>query len=174
MSYPTQIADEIAKDRPKEAWKVIAKCLEGKRANGYYVLTWFGDGGRPGDMEFGAIRHMNPGDVLAWARLRPKKRVRLILRALPKTLDSADAGTLTQMFIEEFGEDEEVAGSLMLHFRAGGWTGPESEYLAAKRDKARKWLSETVSPRIQVWLGRYIEHLSDLIEAEQIAEERER
>lgn len=55
----------------------------------------------------------------------------------------------------------------------GGWSGLESNYLSRKRDLARKWMSEFPSAKVQLWLGRYIEYLSNRIEAAQIDEERE-
>jgi hypothetical protein len=174
MSHPSQIADAIAKTHPERAWRIVSRWLQSRHDNRYHVLNWLG--GDPGFFDErvgrGAIQHFDPDDILSWVRARPKDRARLICKALPKTLDPADGGQLTQRFIEEFGDADEVAGSLVSHFWTGGWTGPKSEHLASKRDKARKWLSQISSPKVQAWLERYIERLSNDIETAQIDEER--
>ena len=58
-------------------------------------------------------------------------------------------------------------------FSSGGRRGLESEYLTGIRDSARHWMADISSPKIQVWLGKFINFLNDRIEAAQIREERE-
>jgi len=60
----------------------------------------------------------------------------------------------------------------MSHFWTAAWSGPESAYLAGKRDKARGWISEIKAGKILAWLYRYIEHLNDLIARAEMREER--
>jgi hypothetical protein len=75
---------------------------------------------------------------MAWVLEHPETRVRKLLRCLPKTLDEEDGGKLTKLFLEAFGDHENVAGSLTGHFFwSGGWIGPESAYRAGQRNKAR-------------------------------------
>jgi hypothetical protein len=89
-------------------------------------------------------------------------------------LDATDGGAITQLFIETFGDRDKVSSALISHFMyGGGWSGPRSEYLGRKRDRARKWLSEVTSQKIQTWLTQYIEALSADIDSAQIDEERE-
>ena len=102
-----------------------------------------------------------------------KTRLWLIQDVLPITLNEDDGGTLTRLFIEEFCDDESIANGVCVHFHMGGWSGPESIYLSKKRDSARLWISEIQSPKIQVWLGKYIDYLNNRIEQCQIREERE-
>lgn len=103
--------------------------------------------------------------------MNPKDRAWKILRCLPKTLDESRGGKLTELFIESFGEDE-LGNSLIGHFWTGGWWGPESQYLARKRDKAREWILEIKSGKVLAWLYRYIEYLNQRIPEAELREER--
>jgi hypothetical protein len=111
--------------------------------------------------------------VMAWVLQNPDMRVRKLQRCLPKTLDEKDGGRLTRLFLEAFGDREEVAISLMMHFWSGEGTGPESAYRAGQRDKARQWVSEHTSGRVLAWLYRYIEFLNRDIAAAELREERD-
>jgi len=95
-----------------------------------------------------AIRHFDPDVIMAWVLQNPETRVRKLLRCLPKTLDAKDGGKLTKLFLEVFGDHENVADYLIGHFWAGRWTGPESAYRAGQRNKARQWISETKSGKV--------------------------
>jgi hypothetical protein len=110
---------------------------------------------------------------MAWVLQNPETRVRKLLRCLPKTLDEKDGGKLTKLFLEAFGEHENVAGSLIGHFWSCGWIGPESAYRAGQRNQARQWISETKASKVLAWLYRYIEALNRDIEAAELHEERE-
>ncbi len=102
----------------------------------------------------------------------PQNRAWKLIRCLPKTLNEDEGGKLTKLFLEAFGDDEELSGSLIGHFWTGGYSGPESANLERKRDKARQWISETKSGKILSWLYRYIENLTKMIKKAEIEEER--
>lgn len=173
MSYPSQIADIISKKHPDAAWAMISKMFE-ERENIYRIVSWlgddfgFGEGSTPG-----AIRFFDPNAVIAWIALDSAQRARKLLPCLPKTLDERDGGGLTRLFIERFGNYEELSDDLISHFWTGGWSGPESAYLSRKRENARRWISETKSSKILSWLYRYVEYLSKRITSAEIHEERE-
>ncbi len=172
-SYPLQIADEIAKAHPDAAWSIISTLLGSDERGSYYLTAWLSE-----ELEFeedshrGAISFFDPLVVMNWLLQDPKKRAQKILSCLPKTLDEAEGGKLTKLFLEAFGDNEEFSASLISHFWTGGWTGPESAYLSRKRDKARQWLSETKSGKVLSWLYRYIENLSERIKGAELDEER--
>ncbi len=120
------------------------------------------------------MRLIDPPDVIDWTNEAPDQRVPLMYHALPRTLDPDDGGVVTRLFIETFANRDKVGPALISHFMfGGGWSGPRSEYLGRKRDKARKWLSETPAGKVQTWLTQYIEALSVEIESAQIGEERD-
>jgi hypothetical protein len=170
----SQVADEIVRKHPKDAWKLITQALEGDKKHAYEIVSWLGEMGFEDSPKAGALRLLDPQDVIDWTGDAPDKRVALMYHALPKSLDQDDGGTVTRLFIEAFSDLDKVGPALISHFMyGGGWSGPKSEYLARKRDKARKWLSETTSAKIQTWLMQYIEALSADIESAQIGEERE-
>ncbi|MCY3955946.1 MAG: XRE family transcriptional regulator [Nitrospira sp.] len=172
-SFVAEIADKIVFDCPCEAWKVISEILVSKPDDRRTVIHWLADTGFGDTTKPSAANYLPAEKVLRWLKKDPEKRQWLILEILPKTLDQETGGKLTCLFIEEFCDDDRMAGSLFVHFHMGGWTGPESNYLSRKRDAARQWLKEISSVKIRLWLGKYIDHLNGLIEDAQIREERE-
>ena len=167
------LADDIVKEHPYETWKIVSELLLSEGHDRYKLIYWLCDTGLDEMPKHGAIRYMPTEDVIDWIKTDIDNRCRLIQEVLPKTLDEDAGGQLTRLFIEEFCDDERLAGHLHVHFHMGGWSGPDSIYLSGKRDAARRWMSEITSPRIQIWLGKYIEHLSNYIEKAIIKEERE-
>jgi hypothetical protein len=168
---PIGIVDEIAQTHPRDTWTLISNLLE---TDDYYsVVSWLGD-----EFEFenrhstGAIGFFDPAAVMSWIMNEPTTRARILIRCLPKTLDESEGGLLTRLFLEAFGDDDELAGSLISHFSSGGWTGPESAHLSNMRDKARGWISNTKSGKALSWLYRYIQYLSQRIEQAELEEER--
>ena len=177
--YIAKIADEIVEAFPKETWEIVSELMSSESKNQYELVFWLGDtGGFDDTSKFGAINKMPAQDIISWIKEEIENRRWLIQEVLPKTLDikinnQNVGGELTRLFIEEFCDDERIAGSLCVHFHLGGWSGPESIYLSKKRDASRKWMSEIQSPKIQIWLGKYIDYLNNHIETCQIHEERE-
>jgi hypothetical protein len=174
LTYPMQIADEIARAHPDDAWALVSRMLESDEENGWWVSIWLGDefGFGKEEQHIGPITAFNPESVMKWVMKNPEDRAWKILRCLPKTLDEGRGGKLTRLFIDSFG-DHELGDSLISHFWTGGWSGPESQYLARKRDKAREWISEIKSGKILAWLYRYIECLNKGIPEAELREERE-
>ncbi len=190
-----EIADEIVRDRPSEAWKIISEILISDTENRRTVIHWLADTGFEDmprqemtenetldgladtgfeDMPRPSTANYLPAEeVVRWIKEDPEQRQGLILEILPRTLVQATGGRLTTLFIEEFCDDDRMAGSLFVHFHMGAWTGPESDYLLSKRDAARRYLKEISSVKIQSWLGKYIDYLNSLIEDAKIREERE-
>ena len=172
-SFVAEIADKIVFDCPCEAWKVISEILVSKPDGRRTVIHWLADTGFGDTTKPSTANYLPAQEVLRWIKEDPANRQWLILEILPKTLDQETGGMLTRLFIEEFCDDDRMAGSLFVHFHMGGWTGHESDYLSRKRDAARRWLAEIPSVKIQLWIGKYIDYLNDQIEAAKIREERE-
>ncbi|MBI5484919.1 MAG: hypothetical protein HY888_10720, partial [Deltaproteobacteria bacterium] len=172
--YACRVADEIAKANPDSCWNIISKFLDKvKEEYSWYMLSWLGDEISFGEREKpGAIRYFTPQCVMEWIKEKPKKRVPLITRCLPKSFDLENGGELTRLFVEAYCDGGDASGRLISHFWCGGYSGPESMYRSNQREEARKWLSEINSPKIRAWLIKYIECLSETIERAQISEER--
>jgi hypothetical protein len=175
-SEASKVLLDIVKGRPKEAWNIFARRLESDSDRTSRIETWlsgdsltFGETAKEGR----PVSHFPVEDVIEWIKEDRQLRTWKILGLLPRTLDPSEGGVLTLRFIEEFCNEEDFQGALAGHFWAGGWTGPESEYLEKKRDLARGWLSKSVSPAVQWWLNRYIDSLAADIETAKIREERE-
>ena len=173
MNYRSQLADGIVVRRPKDTWTIVAKNLESESANAWHLRQWLGDNGSEDHPELGAIRYFAPDDVMSWMRKKPTARLPILGDVLPKTLDAAHGGKLTQMFIEQYGDDKDVSSRLVSRFWLGGWSGSESLYFSRLRDKARQWYAEISSPKVRRWLAGYIEFLNNGIEEARIKEERD-
>lgn len=171
--YMLKVADKIVAKNPEKSWGVVSRLLESENENRFALINWLDESGFEDSKNASAVQYFPPEHVMAWVEQDRENRMRLVREVLPKSLDPQNGGTLTKLFIEEFCEDEHIARSLFVHFHVGGWSGPESEYLARKRDAARKWLSETTSAKVQTWLGKYMDYLNHRIENCQIQEERE-
>jgi hypothetical protein len=171
-NYPPQIIDAIARDHPDDAWAIISENLESDEERSTWLEMWLGEElSFDDDKIIGPITVLNPQSIMAWVEENQTKRAPKIRRCLPKTLDEAQGGKLSQLFIEAFGEGDS-GNSIMSHFWIGGWSGPESAHLARKRDAAREWVSNIKSGRILAWLYRYIEVLNELIAQAEMREER--
>jgi hypothetical protein len=169
----SQIADAIVREKPKDGWKLITQAIERNPKKAYDIVMWLGDSGSEDNRDFGAMRLVDPDDVIAWTAAAPDERISLIYHGLPKTLDLDSGGTVTRKFIDAFSDRDKVGGALISHFiYGGGWSGPRSAYMSRKRDEARKWLLETESVKLQSWLTQYIDALSQDIEDARIEEER--
>ena len=166
-----KLASKIVEDMPDQSWQIISKFLEGNDTRCFQINHWLGDPAFEDRGGHGPIRHIPAENIIEWIKNDPENRVWKICHALPKTLD--DESNLTAIFIEEFADDPDVAGSIMSHFYTGGWSGPESAYLENKRNKARHWSGNTESIKIRLWLDRYIDSLTRRIDSARIQEERE-
>lgn len=167
------LADDIVKEYPKETWQIVSQFLISEGDDRYNLIHWLSDTGFDEMPKHGAIRYMPAEEIIEWVNLDKEKRLWLIEDVLPKTLDIDEGGHLTQLYIEEYCDDFQLANNLCGHFILGGWSGHESNYLSKKRDAARHWMSNMSSPKLRVWLGKYIAYLSDRIERAIIEEERE-
>jgi hypothetical protein len=173
MRYHSQIADEIAREHSEQVWPIISALLESDSINCFWVLQWLGNElGFGEEGKSGAIMFFAPDLIMRWVSKNPSKHAYKLVHCLPKTLSETEGGMLTRRFMEEYGDDERLAGSVMVHFFVGGWTGPESIYLQGKRDRARRWISETTSPKALSWIYRYIDALNKKITQAEIEEER--
>ncbi|KAB2889826.1 MAG: XRE family transcriptional regulator [Desulfobulbaceae bacterium] len=172
-SYILQVADQIVIADPKGSWEKISEHLSIDSIKRHGIIHWLGESGFEDKPKKGPINYLPQEKLIEWTKDDPKERLWIIKELLPKTLDKDNGGLLTTAFIEEFCSDDDTARSLFWHFWTGGWSGPESQYLERKRDSARKWLTQTSSLNVQLWLEKYIDHLSSRIEKAQIDEERE-
>ncbi len=170
--YIFDIADDVIKTHPLESWKLISDVIETDSQFTHEIFYWLGDNGFENTGSKGAIGYMPADEIISWIKENPKERLWKIQEVLPKTLEQSPRGELTRMYLEEFGDIDGVSNSLFIHFHMGGWSGNESDYLSRKRDSARRWLSETSSLKVRLWLERYIDYLSNRIENTIIQEER--
>jgi hypothetical protein len=168
-----KVATDIAKEHTVETWTIISSMLASEEGESYYLTSWLGEEFRfEDDSQAGAIRIFDPNIVMNWVVQDPKNRAWKLIHCLPKTLNQEEGGKLTRLFLEAFGDDGELSEHLLGHFWTGGWTGPESEHFARKRDKARSWISLMKSAKALSWIHRYIDNLNEMIKKAELEEER--
>jgi hypothetical protein len=165
------MADAIVRANPAEAWSVVSQLLESDEAES--IAAWLGDELGWDRGQAGPITYFDPEPVMAWVLQNPATRARKLRRCLPKTLSEQDGGRLTRLFLEVFGDDEEITDMLIAYFLTGSRIGHESAHRAAQRAQARQWVSENTSGKVLAWLYRYIAVLSQDIEEAELREERE-
>lgn len=168
-----KIANDIVRSDPVGAWETISPLLEDEGSRRYDILHWLGHTFGGGKNESVPVIFLPPESVISWVKKDPEQRVSRAMQLLPKTLDPERGGLLTSRFIEEFGQERNVAGGLVGHFWAGSWTGPESVKLEKDRDNARKWLGSTNSQSVRSWLSHFITSMTKSIREAKIREERE-
>jgi hypothetical protein len=166
---------EICKTHPTETWPYVAKALEESESR-WSIAHWLGDSfraraaGEQSERQPLPIDAFMPTQILEWLAADPS-RGRLIVDALPKTVEQGPGGELTRRFIDLFGAGSAQAQTLMAHFDSGVRWGPSSLFYAQLRDRARNWIlgaSTEVSEWIRQWLGV----LDRQIESAKIEEER--
>ncbi len=156
----------------EDEWAIISENLESEEERSTWLEMWLGEElSFDDDKVIGPITAFNPQSIMAWVKENPTTRGPKIRRCLPKTLEEAQWGKLSYLFIEAFG-DGDSGISLMSHFWVGGWSGPKSAHFARKRDSAREWISKIMSGKVLAWLYRYIEVLNELIADAEMEEER--
>ena len=170
MSPMFETAAELGFAAPTRIWPLLAKRL-GDRQQAANLAYWLGegrtdDGGMP-------ILAFDPVDVLSWIANDISTRAKLMVDALPRTLEG-DLGNLTRGFLDRFGDDPVLRTGLIWRFRLGMSVGPLSLTLRRKRDAARGWLSTTESSNVRRWIEEFIEEMSERSEEAKIEEERGR
>ncbi|KAF3998512.1 hypothetical protein [Glaciimonas immobilis] len=168
--HVSKVAGEICAANPAQAWALVSQELLGERA--HIMIRWLGEGGSHGRPVELAILNFRVEDIFEWIDTDPGHRSLMITETLVPSLEQGPAGDLTKAFLAKYGELEHVGGSVMSRFSMGSWSGPRSQHCKVKRDRARKWLTETDSSKVQDWLSAYIESLSQEIEHALISEER--
>jgi len=165
-----ELTEKIVKEKPEESWRIISRYLENDDTRCFQIIHWLGGPfkGREGN---DPICHIPAESIIEWIKIDPENRIWKISHALPKTLETESG--LTNIFIEEFADDHDVANGIISHFHTGSWTGPDSVYLEEKRNQALRWISKTDSLQVRLWLDRYIGSLTERIDSARIREERE-
>jgi hypothetical protein len=167
------LADIINTD-PKQCWQVISSEHNKEDNLGRGVVELLEPGVSFGEDElFGLISLFPAANVMEWISQNPEERAPIIAGMAPKTLNSeTSGGKLTRDLLAQYGDMKSVSNELLAHFHTGGWSGPASEHYRRKRDTAREWLAGESSPRVRVWIERYVEMLTQEIESAEMEEER--
>jgi hypothetical protein len=171
-----EMVAEISKVHSKDSWPLIGHVLETSEAS-WTLANWLGESYRAEYPPEGVARAFLPIDVfdpeqiLCWLSEK-RSRSELIMQAIPKSLEQGVGGELARGFIDCFGARSVEARDLMGYFEGGTRWGPDSDYYAKQRDKARIWI-DGASPAVREWISEWIDYLSNRIDRARIVEERE-
>ena len=111
--------------------------------------------------------------VLDWIAQDKEARAAMVAHCAPNSLDDEFGGALTRALLTNFRNLDGVENGISCNFHSGAWSGPRSQYLRARRDKFRAWLSKDFDENVMSWLENEIVQLDHEIEAAEISEERE-
>lgn len=111
--------------------------------------------------------------VLDWIAQDSEGRASMIAHCAPRSLDDEFGGALTRALLTKYRNLDGIINSISCNFHSGGWTGPRSKHLRARRDRLRAWLSKNFDVNVMSWLEEEIVQLDREIETAEISEERE-
>ncbi len=171
------LAHSLCKLNPAEAWAIITSHLlaPAPKWRGD-LLNWLKGG-------FGGFGHQKESTppiaefpaqmVMGWVAQDIDARASMIAHCAPKSLDDELGGELTRALLEKYRTVDGVTVAISCNFSSGGWSGPTSQHLRARRDCFRAWLSRGFDVNVMNWIEEEIVNLDRKIEAEEILEERE-
>ena len=161
---------------PSEAWMIVtAQLLSAAPKWRSDLLNWLkgGIGGFGEKNSKPPIAEFPLQLVLDWIAQDTAARASMIAHCAPSSLDDEYGGALTRALLTNYRNLDGVANGISCNFHSGGWTGPRSQYMRAKRDRFRAWLSKGFDGNVMSWLEDQIVQLDREIDAAEISEERE-
>lgn len=180
LSYDREVeplAHSLCKINPVEAWEVIAAhLLEPAPKWRGDLLNWLKGGiGGFGEKEDSVppIAEFPTQMVMNWIAQDVDARASMIAHCAPKSLDDKFGGELTRALLANYRTVDGIEVAISCNFGSGGWTGPRSKHLRARRERLRAWLSRGFDVNVMNWIEEGIVDLDHEIEAAEISEERE-
>lgn len=180
LSYDREVeplAHSLCKINPTGAWAIIAAhLLEPAPKWRGDLLNWLkgGFGGLGNQKELiPPIAEFPVQMVLDWVALDVEARASMIAHCAANSLDDKFGGELTRALLANYRTIDGVEVGISCNFGSGGWTGPRSKHLRARRDRFRAWLSQGFDVNVMNWIEEEIVDLDREIEAAEISEERE-
>jgi hypothetical protein len=177
LSYDREVgplAHSLCKLDPVEAWEIIAAhLLEPAPKWRGDLLNWLKGGiGKEKD-SVPPIAEFPTQMVMGWIAQDVEARASMIAHCAPKSLDDKFGGELARALLGNYRNVDGVGVAISCNFGSGGWTGPTSKHLRARRDRFRAWLSRGFDVNVMSWIEDEIVDLDREIEAAEISEERE-
>jgi hypothetical protein len=180
LSYDREVeplANSLCKLNPAEAWEIIAgHLLEPAPKWRGDLLNWLKGGfGGLGDQKESVppIAEFSVQMVMDWVALDVEARASMIAHCAANSLDDKFGGELTRALLANYRTIDGVGIGISCNFGSGGWTGPRSKHLRARRDRFRAWLSQGFDVNVMNWIEEEIVDLDREIETAEISEERE-
>lgn len=175
-SHIQQVADNIVRTIPTDAWSVVKDHLENQlHDTNSGILSWLKNDFNlfSENHNRGAITFFPAQLVLSWIEADPENRAPLIAQAAPPSLDDTLGGQLLRPILCLYGTIDGVKSAIKNSFHSGSWTGKTSNYFKGKRDMLRQWLSAGYDPEVIKWIEEEIDYFDNIIQTEEINEERE-
>ena len=172
---PRRVLDAAIQQRPWEVWKVASSML-GPPIDGraFLIGRWlegsemFGSGGSH------ILQEVPQNLIWTWAEERPESRVVRLAEFVPRVMSGPqDTPCLARELLLRYGQDPKVRSALRANFSTEGWTGSESQHLAAKRSWLLALRSEETSANVLTWIDEYIVEIEQRRDYVRQVEERE-
>lgn len=174
--YVEPLAHSLCKLNPVGAWEIItAHLLEPAPKWRGDLLNWLkgGIGGFSEEISVPPIAEFQTQMVMDWIAQDMEARASMIAHCAPNSLDDKFGGELTRALLVNYRTLDGVRTAISCNFGSGGWVGPRSRHLRARRDRFRAWLSQGFDVNVASWIEEKIIQLDREIEAAEIAEERD-
>ena len=170
------LAHSLCHLNPVGAWEIITSHLLSTAPKWRSdLLNWL-KGGMSGFGEKNSvppIAEFPPQNILDWIAQDTEARASMIAHCAPRSLDDEYGGALTRALLANYRTLDGVVNGISCIFHSGGWTGPRSQHLRARRDRFRAWLSKGFDGNVISWIEEELVQLDREIEAAEISEERE-
>lgn len=174
--YVESLAKSLCRMSPAEAWEIVVSHLLSSAPEWRVdILNWLKGG-------FGSFNEKNVVPpiaefplqlILNWIELDPEERASMIAHCASRSLDDEFGGALTRALLTNYRNLDGVVSGISCNFHSGCWSGPRSQYLRARRDRFRVWLSKDFGVNVMSWIENEIVDMDREIEAADISEERE-
>lgn len=166
----------VVKQCPMEMWDVISTCITpplDERA--WNLLLWM-RGGLGGDkgQERPVFELFPHESILSWIQPDPKMRALVIAQFMPPIVTGGKfQESLAYAVIHQYGQIKEVRSAFHANYNTGMWMGPASQHLKQKRNELSVALAQEKKTNLRRWLTEQISSLDQMIEKEEMREERE-
>jgi len=117
------------------------------------------------------LSHFDPEAIVEWVAGDVDSRLHLIAHAAPVGGGESLQG-LARVLLVRWGERDEVRSALAATFGTGGWTGPESGWLAEKIGQAERW-EQDPDPNVRRWAQDLVFSYRRRLEQARLVEQEE-
>lgn len=174
FSYTHKVLNEISKNNPQAAWKVVIQFLGppiDDRA--YRISQWLRGGEFSMTGAFGALIFFPLEYIWDWVDEDVEKRASYVAYFAPNTHFSADDKIrFWRQVLIRYGDRDDVREELRGNFSAESFSGPASLHYETKKQKLLELKKNEQNENVKTWINEYVAELDARIVQSNYEEER--